>query len=144
MQNSEFTTHAIENFKSGYSCSESIVAAMCDICCLPKDLINTATPFSGGMGSGCLCGAVAGAQIVIGYYFGKNKTNTARALAKEFVEEFKKANGFTCCKALTANFEFSSPKRRENCLNMVQSAAMILENILTRELNKTSDDVAQV
>ena len=39
---------------------------------VPKELLSIATSFSGGMGSGCLCGAIAGSQIVIGWLFGKD------------------------------------------------------------------------
>lgn len=124
--------NAVKNFlEEGYSCSESVVKAAYEKGLVPKELINVATSFSGGMGSGCLCGAVAGAQIVIGYLFGKNKTNTARAFAKNFVERFKKAHKATCCRVLTSGFDdFHSKERKSHCVNMVQSSAVILEEIL--------------
>ena len=88
-----------------------------------------ATPFSGGMSSGCLCGAVAGAQLVIGYNTGRENVNgnevTARKLAASVVEEFKNRNKFTCCKALTAGYE--GPQRKEHCVKMVEDGAEILE-----------------
>lgn len=121
---------AIENFKTGYSCSESVVKAAIDEGLAPSELLPCATSFSGGMGSGCLCGAIAGAQIVIGYIHGISKTEKARALAKEFVEEFKKSHKATCCKVLTSGFDFHSPERKAHCTNMVSVAAGILENIL--------------
>ena len=88
------------------------------------------------MGSGCLCGAIAGSQIVIGYLHGKNKTNTARVLAKNFIEEFKKSHRATCCRVLTAGFDFHSPERKKHCVNMVTCCAEILEDILEREKSK--------
>lgn len=121
---------AIENFKAGYSCSESVVKAAIDEGLVPSELLPCATSFSGGMGSGCLCGAVSGAQMVIGYIHGKGKTEKARALAKEFVEEFKKNHKATCCKVLTTGFDFHSPERKAHCVNMVAAAAEILANIL--------------
>ena len=75
---------AVENFKNGYSCSESIVKAAIDEGLIPSEFLSCATSFSGGMGSGCLCGAIAGSQMVIGYIHGRGKTEKARALAKEF------------------------------------------------------------
>ena len=129
--------NAVDNFlNQGCSCSESIVTAAAQMGYVPEDLISVATSFSGGMGSGCLCGAVAGSQMVIGYLHGKNKTNTARTLAKEFVEEFKKAHKVTCCKALTAGFDFHSPERKKHCVNMVQSCAKILSEMLEKEKSK--------
>ncbi len=121
---------AIENFKTGYSCSESIVKAAIDEGLVPSELLPCATSFSGGMGSGCLCGAVAGAQIVIGYLHGKGKTERARALAKEFIEKFKENHKATCCKVLTHGFDFHSPERKAHCVNMVSASAEILTNIL--------------
>ena len=128
---------AVDNFlNQGCSCSESIVTAAAQMGYVPEDLISVATSFSGGMGSGCLCGAVAGSQMVIGYLHGKNKTNTARALAKEFVEEFKKSHKATCCRVLTAGLDFHSPERKKHCVNMVQSCAKILSEMLEREKSK--------
>lgn len=128
---------AADNFlNKGYSCSESIVQAAIDLNIVPKELLSVATSFSGGMGSGCLCGAIAGSQIVLGYLFGKNKTNTARALAREFIEEFKKTHKAACCRILTAGLDFHSPERKKHCVNMVESCANILSTMLEREMSK--------
>ena len=128
---------AADNFlNKGYSCSESIVQAAIDLNIVPKELLSVATSFSGDMGSGCLCGAIAGSQIVLGYLFGKNKTKTARALAKEFIEEFKKTHKATCCRVLTAGLDFHSPERKKHCVNMVESCANILSTMLEREMSK--------
>lgn len=122
---------AVENFKMGYSCSESVVKAAIDEGLLPEEFLPCATSFSGGMGSGCLCGAAAGAQIVIGYLHGKGKDEKARGMAKEFIEKFKEANKATCCKVLTAGFDFHSPERKAHCVNMVASSCEILEKLLS-------------
>lgn len=121
---------AVENFKNGYSCSESVLKAAIDEGLVPVEILPCATSFSGGMGSGCLCGAVSGAQMVIGYIHGKGKDEQARALAKEMVQKFKEINKATCCKILTKGFEFHSPERKAHCFNMVASSAEILEEIL--------------
>ncbi len=55
---------AVNFYKQGYSCSESIILASIDEGLCDKNLLSVATAFSGGMSSGCLCGAVAGAQMV--------------------------------------------------------------------------------
>lgn len=126
---------AVENFKNGYSCSESVVKAAIDEGLVPVDFLSAATSFSGGMGQGCLCGAIAGSQMVIGYIHGKGKTEKARALAKEFIEEFRKNHKATCCRVLTAGFDFHSPERKAHCVNMVYDCAKILEIILEKELS---------
>lgn len=128
---------AVENFKNGYSCSESIVKAAIDKGLIPEEFLSCATSFSGGMSSGCLCGAIAGSQMVIGYIHGKGKTEKARTLAKEFIDEFKKNHKATCCRILTAGLDFHSPERKAHCTNMVFDCAKILEIILEKELTKT-------
>lgn len=124
---------AVEYYKQGYSCSESVVLAAIDAGICDKNLLAVATSFSGGMSSGCLCGAVAGAQMVIGANFGKQtpyqKDDTAREKAREFIEEFKKKRKATCCKVLSSGFEFHSPERKQNCTTLVEECAAILEDI---------------
>ena len=125
---------AVENYKNGYSCSESVVNAAIEEGLCTKELLSVATAFSGGMSSGCLCGAVAGAQLVLGYNFGKGNTKsneeTARAKAKEFIDEFKKRRKATCCKVLTAGLDFGSAERKQNCTKLVEECAGILENLI--------------
>lgn len=117
--------------EEGYSCSESIARSAVELGLANEDFISVATSFSGGMGSGCLCGAVAGAQMVLGLLHGKTKDNSARALAKEFYERFIKTHKVTCCKVLTRNFEdFHSKERKQHCVNMVCDSARILDEML--------------
>ena len=118
--------------EQGYSCSESIARAAVNMGIADESFISIATSFSGGMGSGCLCGAVAGAQMVIGLLHGKNKDNQARALAKEFYKRFTNIHKVTCCKILTKKFDdFHSKERKEHCANMVYDCSKILDEILS-------------
>lgn len=124
---------ALNYYKSGLSCSESVVKSAIDEGLCDETLLSVSTAFSGGMSSGCLCGAVAGAQMVLGSMFGKGNKHgneeTARAKAKEFIEEFKKSHKATCCKVLTAGLEFGSPERKQNCMGLVEECADILETM---------------
>ena len=125
---------AAEYFNQGYSCSESIIMEAVEKGLVPKELLSVATSFSGGMGSGCLCGAIAGSQIVLGWLFGKNNQNNndpnARMLAKQFIEEFKKSHKATCCRVLTAGMDMASPERKAHCTNMVNDCSKILEGMI--------------
>ena len=126
-------------FLSGYSCSEAVVQAAVDKGYVKQDILSIASPFSGGMGIRCLCGAVAGVQIVIGYLYGKNSERDgmqARAAAKQFNEIFSRKYKVNCCKVLSAGFDFHSKERKEHCVNMVYDSAEILENILKENLVK--------
>lgn len=125
---------ATSYYKQGYSCSESVIQAAIDEGLCDKSLLAVATAFSGGMSSGCLCGAVAGAQMILGYNFGKtnskNNEETARAKAKQFIEEFKQKRKATCCRVLSSGLEFASVERKQNCTSIVGECAEILESLI--------------
>lgn len=129
---------AVEYYlNKGYSCSESVVQAAIDEGLCDESLLSCATSFSGGMSSGCVCGAVAGAQLVLGYNFGRGNSKgnevLARAKAKEFVEEFRSRNKVTCCRVLTAGLEGS--QRKQHCSKMVSDVAEILEQLTRVKTN---------
>ena len=125
---------AKEFYTQGYSCSEAILKAAAQKGYLPEELVKLSTAFSGGMSSGCLCGALAGAQLVISSNFGRKELNEdsseCRTKAKLFIENFKEKNKFTCCNALSRKYEFGSLERKQNCANLVEDAAEILEQIV--------------
>lgn len=116
----------------GYSCAESVIKAASDAGLCPKELLSCATAFSGGMASGCVCGAVAAAQIVNGYNFGhensKGNEVAARENAAKIVEEFKKRNKVTCCRVLSKGFE--GVERKAHCSKFVSDACEILEELV--------------
>lgn len=124
-------------YKQGFSCSESVVKAAAECGIVNDTLVPVATPFSGGMSSGCLCGAVAGMQIVIGAKTGRFDSSLSpahsKSLAKEAVAKFKEKNKFTCCKALTSGMDMASPERKQHCCKMVSDCAEILEEIFLKE-----------
>lgn len=131
---------SLNYFKQGYSCSEAIIKTAIDKGLVSKELLPVATSFSGGMSSGCLCGAVAASQMVIGSINGKIEEERdgkkARELALKFIQEFKSLHKSTCCKALTAKYDFHSAERREHCAVMVEDCADILNSILELEKEK--------
>ena len=118
---------ALDYYKNWYSCSECIVRAAADKGYCSEDLIKIATPFSGGMSIGCICGAIAGAQIVIGSVFEKEDS---KLMAKEFIKRFTANNKVTCCKALSCGLDKGSAERRELCKNYVANSAEILESMI--------------
>lgn len=129
---------ARDYFLQGNSCSESIVLeaignGLCD-----ESLLPVATSFSGGMGSGCVCGAISGSQIVIGHLYGKNnKYNNlpmAKAIAKDFMERFKQSHKVTCCRILSKDFDLQSSERKQHCCNFVDFCSQILEELTTENV----------
>ena len=127
---------AIDYFLNGNSCSESVVLDSIDKGFCDKTIFPSATPFSGGISSGCLCGTVSGSMLVIGHLYGKNNVYgnppIAKQLAKEFMERFKEAHKATCCRVLTRGLEFVSPERKQHCTNLVEFSTKLLEEILKR------------
>ena len=126
---------AVEYFlNEGYSCAESVMHNAIDEGLVPKELLPVASAFSGGMGSGCLCGAIGASQCIIGYLFGKENANgneyLARVKAKQFIDEFKKNHKATCCRVLTAGMDMASKERKAHCANMVDECSKILKDII--------------
>lgn len=130
---------AKEFYENGYSCSESILKAAAAEGLLPEEMVKMATAFSGGMSSGCLCGAVAGSQLVISYNSGRTDISEnpaeCKTKAKEFVDNFKAKHKYTCCKALSGKYDFHSPERKQNCALLVQDCAKILDEIIKVSAN---------
>ncbi len=127
----KFINTAIEHFKNGLSCSESIVKTAVDFGLVHEALFRASTVFSGGMSSGCLCGAVAGAQMVLGAIYEKD----SRTIAKKFIDNFKEINKAACCRILTKDFEeFHSPERKLHCHKMVGDAAKILFELVQEKI----------
>lgn len=118
---------AVNYHKQGATCAESIIMAASEKGFCDKSLVAAAMPFSGGISSGCLCGAVAASLIVLGVNFDKN---TSRAKAKEFMDLFKNNHKATCCRVLSAGFERGSVEHRNNCSNLIAECAETLENMV--------------
>ena len=131
---------AAEYFNNGYSCSESMIKWAIDEGLVSEDVLPLATPFSGGMGVGCLCGAIAGAQIIIGSQFGrenkKGNENIARVKAKELIQRFTQKHGATCCRVLTRGMDMASSERKAHCVNMVDECQKLVEELVQIEVNK--------
>ena len=129
---------ASEYFNNGYSCSESMIRWAIDEGLASEDLLPAATSFSGGMGVGCLCGAIAGAQMVIGSQFGRDNIygneNLARVKAKELAQRFMEKHKATCCRVLTRGMEFSGPNRKAHCTNMVEHCQRLVEELAQVEV----------
>lgn len=120
--------------KQGYTCAESIAKWAIDEGLLSEDILPCATAFSGGMGSGCLCGAVAALQLVIGSQYGRNNKFgnevIARAKAKELIQKFTEKHKATCCRVLTRGMDMASPERKAHCANMVEECSKLVKELL--------------
>jgi C_GCAxxG_C_C family probable redox protein len=107
--------------------------------------MRLATGLSGGLRTGEVCGAVAGACLVLGLRHGQGEaTDTAAKLktyeqVREFQRRFQARHGFTRCKDLLGcdvGTEEGLKQARERdlfhtlCPKLVEDAAAILDEML--------------
>jgi len=140
----ELQKDAVEIFTQGFACSESVIYAIrkhFDIE-LSDDAIAMSSGFPWGLGGGgCICGALAGGTMMIGYFFGRRipgdpKINKCFELTKELHDYFKDTNGAACCRVLIRNFpDRNSAERKAHCIEMVKGTVAKTAEIIIRELN---------
>ncbi len=124
-----------------FFCSEAVVKAIKDAFNAPYDdsIIKLASGFPVGMSHGCTCGAVTGAVMALGMFFGRSQGKgeevvKSMALAKEVQEAFTAAHKVCCCKILTRGMELGSSKHMEQCIALTGEVTEITAKILVREL----------
>ena len=118
---------AVDIFNQGFACSESVIYAIKENFELDMsdDAIAMSSGFPWGLGGGgCICGALAGATMCIGYFFGRKtpgdpKINRCFKLSNEIHDFFKEYCGATCCRVLTKGKEKNSPERKAQCTDFV-------------------------
>ena len=131
-------------FTSGFACSETVIYTLrkhfeLD---LSDDAIAMSSGFPWGLGGGgCLCGAVAGAAMILGYFFGRTvpgdpKNARCFALTQEFHDAFRKEHGATCCRVLIHGMDKMSSERKNHCIQMVRFTVEKVSEIIIRELEK--------
>ena len=135
---------AVEIFQKGFACSESVIFAIrkhFEIE-LSDDAIAMSSGFPWGLGGGgCICGALAGGTMMIGYFFGRRtpgdpKINKCFELTKELYDYFKATNGATCCRILIKDYpDRNSQERKNHCIEMVRTTVRKTAEIIVRELS---------
>ena len=134
---------AVEIFNAGFACSESVIYAIrknfeID---LSDDAIAMSSGFPWGLGGGgCICGALAGGTMCLGYFFGRKtpgvpKITKCFQLTNELHDYFKETCGATCCRVLTRGKEKNSPERKAQCTQFVSDTVTKVAEIIIRELN---------
>lgn len=137
---------AIEIFNGGLACSESVIYAIkknfeVD---MPDDAIAMSSGFPWGLaGGGCICGALAGGTMCLGYFFGRRTPKDpafehCQKLTKELYDFFTESFGDPCCGPLIKDYEKNSPERKALCTNFVSDTTAKVAEIIIRELNADS------
>ena len=129
---------AVELFKSGYNCSQSVVAAFADMYGFTQEqALRMGASFGGGIGRMReTCGAACGMFLVAGLETGATEATDREgkaanyAVVQELAAEFKKRNGSLICGellGLTAQYYSKRP-----CAKMVEEAARIWSEYLEK------------
>ncbi len=130
-------------FRRGeYFCSEAIVSSIRSNFELdmPEEMIAMASGFPVGIGkSKCVCGAISGGVIAIGYFFGRTKggdpkVEKALALANELQEVFRKNHKVLCCHVLTKGMDMATGEHKNQCIDFTGEVAEVTASIVVREL----------
>ncbi len=134
-------------FKEGFSCSQSVLAALAPDLGLDRETaLRVAGAFGGGMARmGQTCGAVSGALMVLGLEHSQTQAGDKQAkeemyaLAREFIKRFEARNGSILCRELLGD-DISTPEGmraiREKglftsqCPKLVRDAVEIVEQLL--------------
>lgn len=131
---------AVQAFKSGHNCSESIVIAFqnCNIIAINTESLKMVSGFGGGLGHARdLCGALAGSTMVIGALIGRSSVQekplqdiyeVTRAFRTEFLDKF----GSTQCGELM-KFEFGTREHLKGCMILSKNTAMLLAEFLDKK-----------
>jgi C_GCAxxG_C_C family probable redox protein len=111
-----------ELFAAGRNCAQAVLQANTGID--DPRMLEMAKAFGGGVGnSKCLCGAVSGGVMALGWSGKGGK-------AGELVSEFKKQHRVTCCVALTRSYQWKSREHLSNCRKITEETAEIVERLL--------------
>jgi len=138
---------AVSCFDEGFSCSQAVLTAYCDLFDLDRNTaLKISQPFGGGIAhQGETCGAVSAAFMVIGLKYGRIQADDLEAREKtyekilDFIDQFSSKYGSTVCNELLGS-DMSTPegfKKAEDagvfdtlCPKLIQSSVKILDRIL--------------
>lgn len=117
METEDRVNSAINYFKEGYNCAESILEAM-------DYEPNIATAFGAGISrKGSICGAVTGGILVINLKYGRNSAKEdkekAYKVALEYIDEFEKEfGGILCHDLIECDLRTSEGQKKYKDLNL--------------------------
>jgi len=129
----------------GFYCSEAIVSSIRKNIDpdMPLALVKAASGFPIGVGRAkCMCGAVSGAVIALGYFFGRTDPTTptdpnsqkCMELAYEVQDSFRKNHKTLCCHIHVKGMDLASGEHKQQCVAFTGEMAAKTAEIIAREL----------
>lgn len=127
-------------FREGYNCAESVFLGFQELVLrdIDRSMVKSLTSFGGGIGeSGCVCGALVGATMVLSCITGRTTNDNALRLkaydhAAKLYERFESTFGSTCCRALSP-YPYETRERLRNCLKITGTTGKLLMEYLVAE-----------
>ena len=136
-------------FKNGFNCSQAVFTTFATDYGMSEEMaLKVATQFGGGARKGEMCGAVAGALMVLGLKYGHFHMNapeekgSAYQKAEYFMNRFIEINGTVVCRELLG-YDVSKPDEmakikeldlfKSTCPKMIRCATEIVEQMLKEE-----------
>ncbi len=137
--------------RGNYYCSEANVASVRDNIApeMPEAMIAAASGFPVGVGrSKCMCGAVSGGVISLGYVFGRTgpssptdpKSVKCMELANELQQAFKDSHRVLCCSVQTKGMDMASGEHKAQCVAFTGEMAAKTAEIIARECDLGATD----
>ena len=114
---------------------------------MPDEIIAMASGFPVGIGkSKCVCGAVSGGVMALGYFFGRTqggdpKVQKTLALANELQQSFKDNHKHLCCHFLTKGMDMEAGEHKKQCVSFTGEIAEKVAMIVVREMALTNLDL---
>lgn len=120
---------AVDLFFTGCNCCQAVALAFCEAYGISEEtMMRIGSTFGGGMRRKEVCGAVAGALVILGLKYGPSRRDdregkeTANARTVEFMTEFEKRHGSYLCRDLLKDSYW-----RDVCGGFVAGAVSLLE-----------------
>ncbi|MFI3172080.1 MAG: C-GCAxxG-C-C family (seleno)protein [Eubacteriales bacterium] len=133
-------------FRNGFTCGETVVFTLNKEyeLGLPDSVISLASGFPFGFGDGGnLCGAVAGATMMLGHVFGRStpgdpKFQKCLDVTRELNEYIISNKQTVICPDYIKDYEFATPERKDVCSDLLFTVIDAFAMIMEREYNVTT------
>lgn len=125
------------DYASARNCAESVLRAVQGELALPSIPESAGSGFTSGIGdAGCVCGALAGAVMLLGAYaetedlMPEARRLRAEQLAATFHARFKARWGSTCCRVIKRGMASGSTEALAHCADITEHAAALAVEII--------------
>ena len=130
------------------NCAEAVFKALLEeagVSC-PPELCKLASAFGKGMGgAGCSCGSLVGAEMAIGFFFGRTEAtghtpDQCLKASKSMHEHFIALNKVTCCRILCKGLRAGSPEQRAQCAKRSADSARKAAEVIIETRDKPQEN----